>query len=169
MYRMIGADGREYGPISASQLRQWIAESRANAFTRVLPEGSTEWKLLGSLPEFSLLFAATVPPAAPATQVPKTNGLAIAGFIFGLMSFMTMPASIFCCCFGPVFNLLGIVFSGVGLSQINRHPQLYNGKSLAVAGLVLSLVCLVIYFVLLAVGILTAQLQDGIPHHVHRL
>ena len=58
MYRIIGADGREYGPISAEQLRQWIAEGRANAQTKVLLEGTTEWKSLGDFPEFL--------PAAPA-------------------------------------------------------------------------------------------------------
>jgi hypothetical protein len=169
MYRMIGADGREYGPISAALLRQWIAENRANASSRVLAEGSNEWKLLGSLPEFSMLFAAAPAPSAPVGQLQKTNGLAIAGFIFGLVSFMTMPAAIACCCFGPVFNLLGIVFSSTGLSQINRNPQLYTGRALAIAGLVLSIVCLVLYLVLLVLAVISTQWQGGISHHVHRL
>ena len=33
MYRIIGGDGREYGPISLDQMRQWIAEGRVNAQT----------------------------------------------------------------------------------------------------------------------------------------
>jgi hypothetical protein len=57
MYRIIGADGKEYGPISAEQLRQWIAEGRVNAQTRVLAEGATEWKTIAETPEF----AAAVP------------------------------------------------------------------------------------------------------------
>jgi hypothetical protein len=52
MYKIIGADGREYGPVSAEQLRQWIAEGRANAQTKVQAEGSGEWKALGEWPEF---------------------------------------------------------------------------------------------------------------------
>jgi hypothetical protein len=52
MYRIIGADGNQYGPISTEQLRQWIAEGRANAQTRVLAEGTTEWKPLSEFPEF---------------------------------------------------------------------------------------------------------------------
>ena len=28
MYKIIGADGKEYGPISAEQLRQWLNEDR---------------------------------------------------------------------------------------------------------------------------------------------
>lgn len=63
MYRIIGADGNQYGPISADQLRQWVAEGRANAQTKVLAEGTTEWKPLSEFPEF---FASpTPPPGAP--------------------------------------------------------------------------------------------------------
>jgi len=47
MYKIIGADGKEYGPIPAEQLREWIAEGRANAQTKVLPEGALSL-LLGS-------------------------------------------------------------------------------------------------------------------------
>jgi hypothetical protein len=55
MYKIIGADGREYGPIAADQLRQWIAEGRANAQSKVMVmvEGSTDWQRLGELPEFA--------------------------------------------------------------------------------------------------------------------
>jgi hypothetical protein len=35
MYNIIGADGKEYGPISIEQIRQWIADGRINAHTRV--------------------------------------------------------------------------------------------------------------------------------------
>jgi uncharacterized membrane protein len=53
MYKIIGGDGKEYGPISAEQVRQWIAEGRANAQTPVQAAGSTEWKPLSSFPEFA--------------------------------------------------------------------------------------------------------------------
>jgi len=53
MYKIIGADGREYGPATAGQLRQWIAEGRANAQTPTLAPGAPEWKPLGVLPEFA--------------------------------------------------------------------------------------------------------------------
>ena len=42
----------EYGPVSPEQLRQWIAEGRANAQTLVQAEGSADWKPLGQFPEF---------------------------------------------------------------------------------------------------------------------
>ena len=67
MYRIIGADGNQYGPISADQLRQWIAEGRANAQTKVLAEGTTEWKPLSEFPEF---FGPAAPAHGATTQPP---------------------------------------------------------------------------------------------------
>jgi hypothetical protein len=144
MYRIIGVDGKEYGPISAEQLRQWIAENRANISTRALAEGTTEWKPLGSFPEFALAFGskpfqpATGPSgASPSvlTGMPtrRTSGFATTGMILGILS---MTAGL-CCC-GLPFNILGLVFSLMALSEIKKNPQL-NGKGMAIAGLVLSL------------------------------
>jgi TM2 domain-containing membrane protein YozV len=65
MYKIIGADGREYGPVTVEQIHQWIREGRANAQTKVQPEGSTEWKALGEIPEFAAAPPATSPPTLP--------------------------------------------------------------------------------------------------------
>ncbi|MBU6411734.1 MAG: DUF4339 domain-containing protein, partial [Verrucomicrobia bacterium] len=46
MYKIIGADGRQYGPAGADQIRRWLAENRLNAHSLALPEGATEWKPL---------------------------------------------------------------------------------------------------------------------------
>jgi hypothetical protein len=62
MYRVIGTDGQQYGPISAEQLRRWLAENRLNAHSLVQPEGSAEWKPLGSFAEFADALKATPPP-----------------------------------------------------------------------------------------------------------
>jgi hypothetical protein len=146
MYKIIGADAGEYGPVAAGQLRQWIAEGRANAQTPTLAPGAPEWKPLGVLPEFAGNFAPPIPPpirppipgASTAGQMPKTNSFATAGLIFGILS-------VTCCC-GCPFNILGLVFSLIGLSQINRHPELYEGRGLAIAGLILSSASLVLGF-----------------------
>ena len=66
MYKIIGADGREYGPVAADQLRQWIREGRANAQTKVQPEGSAAWSTLGEVPEFAdTLRAVGATPSVP--------------------------------------------------------------------------------------------------------
>jgi hypothetical protein len=145
MYKIIGADGREYGPVATGQLRQWAAEGRVNALTLALAPGAQEWKPLGTLAEFAGQFAPPGPPVIgplPGISIPaqprKTNSCAVAGLIFGILSLM-------CCC-GCPFNILGLVFSLVGLSQISRHPELYEGRALAIAGLILSAASLLFGF-----------------------
>jgi len=78
MYRIVGADGKQYGPISVDVLRQWIAQGRANSQTRVLLEGTTDWKLLTEYPEFAAELAARSAAAAPPpAQAPSsTPGIA---------------------------------------------------------------------------------------------
>lgn len=154
MYRIIGADEKEYGPISLDQLRQWIAEGRANGQTRVLPEGSTEWKTINDIPELAALFGQ---PAMPAPlpqqtyvqpgQTPKTNPLAIIGLVCGVISFAA------CCCYGLPLNLAGIVCSIIALNQIKNDPVNQQGKGLAIAGLIVSIVSIVLFIVLGILGV----------------
>ena len=170
MYRIIGADGKEYGPISAEQLRQWIIEGRANSATHVLVEGAPEWKPLGSLPEFSLLFAAKPPAAAPALFAPgtmpaqTTNAFATTGLILGIIS---LSAGL-CCCYGLPFNITGLVFSLVALGQIRSQPEKYSGRGMAIAGVVLCLTSLALMFVLFILAIFGAGFGQ-MTHHVYRL
>lgn len=63
MYRIIGGDGREYGPVSDAQVRAWVAEGRANADTRAIEPGG-EWRPLSAFAEFADLFAAGAPSGA---------------------------------------------------------------------------------------------------------
>ncbi len=43
-YKIIGSDLKQYGPVSAEDLRKWIADGRLNAQTKVQIEGTDEWK-----------------------------------------------------------------------------------------------------------------------------
>jgi hypothetical protein len=53
MYRIIGGNQKEYGPVTADELRRWIAEGRLSAQSLVQTEGSGDWKPLSSFPEFA--------------------------------------------------------------------------------------------------------------------
>ncbi|NUN92159.1 MAG: DUF4339 domain-containing protein [Verrucomicrobiae bacterium] len=53
MYQIIGWDGKQYGPVSAEDLRAWLADRRVNADTQVCPVGSREWKPLSAYPEIA--------------------------------------------------------------------------------------------------------------------
>lgn len=66
-YRMIGGDGKEYGPVTGDQLRQWRAEGRVVEQTQILAEGSADWKPLSAYPELAGAVVAS-PPAVSATH-----------------------------------------------------------------------------------------------------
>src|SRR5262245_49222131 len=125
MYIITGADGREYGPVTSDQLRQWIAEGRANGQSKVRIENSSEWKLLSEVAEFAPLFSTTqqastvasTPAPFAVTSSPRTNQMAIAGMVLGILSVTTT-----CCCNGLPFNVIGIICSVMALSQISKDP-----------------------------------------------
>ena len=66
MFWMIGGDGREYGPVTVEQLREWIAENRANGQTQVRRDGETEWQPTSAIPEFADILRETAERAAAA-------------------------------------------------------------------------------------------------------
>ena len=70
MYKIIGSDGREYGPVNAETIRQWIAEGRLHGPSQIQGEGQTGWKPLGDFPEFAAALGAAPPAALPPVVSP---------------------------------------------------------------------------------------------------
>ena len=64
MYKIIGGDQKEYGLVTADDLRRWIAEGRLTGQSLVKVEGSSEWKALSAFPEFTEALRAQAGPAA---------------------------------------------------------------------------------------------------------
>jgi len=142
MYKIIGGDGKEYGPISADQVRQWLAEGRLNAQSRIQAEGSADWKTLVEFPELAAMVAP--PPMATATTVPqKTSGLAIASLVLGILGF---------CSYG-ITSLAGLILGLVGYSKIRTSGGALGGKGLAIAGISVSGVTLLMLPILIAIAI----------------
>jgi hypothetical protein len=56
-YIIIGGDGKEYGPISADDVRQWIAEGRLGEQSLMKAESDAEFRTLEKFPEFADAFA----------------------------------------------------------------------------------------------------------------
>jgi Domain of unknown function (DUF4190) len=159
-YKIVGADQKEYGPVTEEQIRQWIAEGRANAQSIArLDDGP--WKPLSTFPEFAGLLGTAGPVAGPPPIAPPpvtsdvpvsasgaplpASGMAIAGLSCSILG-------LFCC--GPVFSTLGLVFSVLALSQINQNPGKFGGRAIAVAGIAVGLVGYAIFAVLLFSGVL---------------
>ena len=85
MFTIIGADGREYGPVSADQVKAWVAAGRANGQTKAKLEGLADWKTLADHPEFAGLFGVQPPPTvsppdfSPPVVPPSAAGAPTAG------------------------------------------------------------------------------------------
>jgi hypothetical protein len=155
MYKIIGADQREYGPVTADQIRQWIREGRANANTLCQAEGSTGFRAISTFPEFG--FAQAVPPMSsvpPQYATTTTNSYAVTGLVCGILTFM-------CPCFSCFTGIAGVIFSCIALAQTSGNP-LQKGKGMAIAGLVLSVAGLLFW-----TGIGTS---GWLPHsrHIYR-
>lgn len=142
MYKIIGNDGKTYGPVAAEQIREWMTQGRVESRTAVLSANAAEWTFLGLLPEFAPHFTGPPPVIAPpkqnAVSINNTNGFATAGLVCGILSCV-------CCC-GCPFNVLGLIFSIVALVQINAQVEKQAGWGLALAGLICSAASLLFSF-----------------------
>lgn len=67
MYKIIGGDQKEYGPVSLEQIAAWIRDNRANAQTLVQKEGGA-WVPIGSLPEFAEFLPGATSLGGPASS-----------------------------------------------------------------------------------------------------
>ncbi len=138
MYHVIGADQKEYGPLSADQLRQWMVERRVDAQTKVRAEGSSDWKALAEFPELAevlkglpLRTVAAMPSAGPAVATPvvaRTSRMAIGSLVLGILG-------LFSC------GLTALVGLGLGIGsmvRISRSGGALRGQGLALAGTIVS-------------------------------
>ena len=131
MYKILGSDKKEYGPVSTDQLMQWVNEGRANAQTLVQVEGATDWKPLSAFPEFVGALGATlapppaVTPAAPPawhTSDGRAAALqAVKGPAIGLM--VTAILGLIGVAGGLLFNLFALGGGRVGMPQMG-DPQM---------------------------------------------
>jgi prepilin-type processing-associated H-X9-DG protein len=148
MYKVIGADQQEYGPVSAEQINHWIAQGRANGSSRVQAEGSEEWKSLREYPEFADALAmvtnAGMPAAPPENLQPtRTSRLAIWSLVLGLLGVVTYG----------ITAIAGLVLGIIALVKIAKARGALGGLGFALAGTVVSAFCLLIAATLLpAVG-----------------
>jgi TM2 domain-containing membrane protein YozV len=133
MYRIVGKDGQQYGPVTAEQLRGWIAENRANAQTLAQADGTQEWKPLGSFAEFasdlkpppvSASAPPTITPPPPAADPRASNkipagicgillgGLGVHKFILGFTGaglVMLLITLLTCGLAYPLMHLIGLI------------------------------------------------------------
>jgi prepilin-type processing-associated H-X9-DG protein len=142
MYKLLAADQKEYGPVSADQICEWIAQGRASARTKLQAVGAADWKPLAEFPEFADALRQTALPGTPASLSararppaggpPKTSALAVSSLVLGMLGLVTCGIS----------ALVGLVLGLVALSRIKKSYGELEGRGIAIAGTIISLVFL---------------------------
>ena len=116
MYNIIGGDGKEYGPISAEDLRKWVAEGRLNAQTRAKAESDAEFRPLSAFPEFADVFATTAAPAVmPSSESNSGRQAALAAVKWPAIA-LIVTASL-----GIAYYLFNTVFILAGSGAAFQH------------------------------------------------
>jgi hypothetical protein len=147
MYKIVGTDRKEYGPVTSERVREWIAQGRANGETIARFEEGP-WKPLSTFPEFADAlrgmappplaqgYGGTIPGAIPAYQVTgaeiKSSSVSVWGLTLSILG-------LFCLCFP--FSVAGIICSTIGLMDINKEPHKYTtNKMIPIIGLVIGII-----------------------------
>ena len=132
-------DGKKYGPVSAQELRRWLAEGRLRPADYVWTEGMGDWAPYNTVEELN----SGIVPQAGGAYVPgpvqagpqQGNGLAVAGMVLGIVSVPLI-------CLWPIAlpcAIVGLCLSVVGK---NKARETNSGGGMAITGLVLSCVTL---------------------------
>ncbi|MSU57138.1 MAG: DUF4339 domain-containing protein [Pedosphaera sp.] len=157
MYKIIGTDGKEYGPVAADVLRGWLAQGRVSGQTQVRAEGATDWKRFDQLPEFRADLAAAPPPvvgtSAPAGNdglnviIPYKNVRALVAYYLGVFSLIPFV--------GIPLGLAGFVLGILGLRYRRQHPTA-GGVVHAWIGIILGGICGFGWLALVLLGVIAA-------------
>lgn len=140
MYKILGSDQKEYGPVTSDQLRQWIVERRLHAQSLVRPDGAENWQPVSQIPEFAatLATAAAPPPmqmqpVAPApdsgvaTLIPYKNPKALIAYYLGVFSLIPI--------LGLFLGITAFILGLQGLKFARTHPG-SRGKAHAWVGII---------------------------------
>jgi hypothetical protein len=135
MYKIIGADKKEYGPISADQMRQWISEGRVSAQTLAQAEGQMDWRPVIAFPEFADVLGAAPGAAAPAAPVADGGReaalSAVKGPAIGLL--VTAILGLIAVALGLIVNVLTLVGVPIGMHGMS-DPQMQKYFNMAGGG-----------------------------------
>ena len=131
MYLIVGGDGKEYGPVSGADLRQWISEERLNARSLVKAESDAEFRPLSTFPEFADLFeiagrvSNAPPPLGSASASSREKALqrikvpAVALMVASILNIIL-----------ALWGLVEMIFSSPDLQQINSALEQLNNPQI---------------------------------------
>jgi hypothetical protein len=127
-YTIIGGDGKQYGPITGDDLRQWISEGRLNAQSLAKADSDAEFRTLATFPELADVFGI----AGQVSNMPPPLGSAAVGGHAAALQRIKAPAVALMVAsilniILAVWSLMQLIFSTPDLQQINSQlAQLNN-------------------------------------------
>lgn len=127
-YTIIGGDGKQYGPITGDDVRNWISEGRLNAQSLAKADSDAEFRALATFPEFAGVFGAgaqsvgTPPPLSPAgvggreAALQKVKVPAVALIVTAILNLVL-----------ALWSLVDMLFFNPNLQEVNSElAQLNN-------------------------------------------
>ena len=70
-YHIIGADGREYGPVPFNDLDAWVTQGKVNALTQVRRDHEPNWQPASAIPELQSIPGLAAGPPQLASGIPQ--------------------------------------------------------------------------------------------------
>jgi prepilin-type processing-associated H-X9-DG protein len=132
MMKVIGKDGKEYGPVTVEEIKAWIGQGRLDGQSKARNEGATEWAALGEMPEFRDMVprppTSVAPPMQAFSEPAKTSAMAIVSLVLGVLGLFTLGLT----------ALVGLVLGIIALVRINKSQGRLSGGGLAIAGICVS-------------------------------
>lgn len=176
MFTILGTDGKEYGPVTAGKIAEWISGGRANLQTKARRADETEWRTLGDYPEFGLRpSSGTEEPPAVSAAVPalryapatSTAGLEPASRWLRLGAHL-LDSLVGCLFVGPGFAVL--FMAGIFTQPDNPNPALLLAGIVAAGVGALLLLGIQIYLLVtrgqtlgkMMLGIKIVNFEDGL-------
>jgi uncharacterized RDD family membrane protein YckC len=96
MFTIVGGDGKEYGPITAAHIREWIQDGRVNLQTKAKYDRENVWKTLGDFSEFARQSAAapSVPSAPPLLAARPDSAVPVMTATTDASRWLRLPAAL---------------------------------------------------------------------------
>jgi hypothetical protein len=130
-YTVMGGDGKQYGPVTAEQLRGWVNDGRIGAETQISRSDQPSWVAAAALPELGIPTVTTAPihVTVSSEKLDLEQRVKSGASWFYWIAGLSMVNSI-----APILGLgIGFYF-GLGITEwIDRHIGHAEGGGTAMA------------------------------------
>lgn len=139
MYKIIGADGNQYGPVPLEELKSWVRDRRANGDTMVQGPGMTDWRPMRTFSEFSDVLGVPVatqvyPAPTPMQPAQKINDYLVPAILVTLCC--CLPAGVVAIVYAAQAKSKSSIGDWAGAQEAADKAKTWTWVSFIVGGLV---------------------------------